>query len=355
VFFVGLIGRFGSDPVRPVLTPEDRTRGLLLMTFGKLQQVDIRTCWADEAREFTPWLASQEGIRLLSESLGMELALEGKEIAVGPYSADILARDLTTDAYVVIENQLEKTNHDHFGKALTYAAVLGAATVVWVARIFTEEHRKAVEWLNELTKGSLMFYGVELQVWKIGESEPAPRFEVVCGPNEVVRQAQAARDSEEHSETKQLQLRFWKDVRASLEATGKFRSLQSPRPQTWFEVALGRSGIHLSLSANTFDKRVDVQVYLNHRVADQALSQLLKVKSEIESEIGSPLEWNPNPNKKDKVIVLRRNGNIADQEQWPGLVAWVTEHTVKFHLAFAPRVAKLDLTAAAGPQEEDVQ
>jgi hypothetical protein len=260
----------------------------------------------------------------------MELAVEGREIAVGPYSADILARDLTTDAYVVIENQLEKTNHDHFGKALTYAAVLGASTVVWIARSFTEEHRKAVEWLNELTKGSLLFYGVELQVWKIGESRPAPRFEVVCGPNEVVREAQAARDSEEHSETRQLQLRFWKDVRVSLEATGKIRSLQSPRPQYWFDVALGRSGIHLSLLANTFDKRVGVRVYLNHTVADQALGQLLAVKPEIESEIGSSLEWNPNPDKKDKVIVLRRSGDIADPEQRPGLVAWVTAQTVKF-------------------------
>ena len=255
----------------------------------------------------------------------------------------------------MIETQLEKTNHDHFGKALTYAAVLGASTVVWIARAFTDEHRKAVEWLNELTKGSLLFYGVELQVWKIGDSQPAPRFEVVCSPNEIVRQAQEARDSEEHSETQQLQLRFWKDVRASLEATGKFRSLQSPRPQYWFEVALGRSGIHLSLFANTFDKRIGVRLYLNHRVAEPALQQLVPLRSEIESEIGAELEWNPNPGKKDKVIVLRRAGDIADQGQWSGLVQWITEQTVKFHRAFAPRLAKLDLSAAIGPQEEEAQ
>jgi hypothetical protein len=319
----------------------------MTLSFGKLQPLEIRTCWADEGRDFTPWLASPEGIRLLSESLGMELAVEGTEIPVGPYSADILARDLTSDAYVVIENQLEKTNHDHFGKALTYGAVLGATTVVWIARSFTEEHRKALEWLNELTKGSLMLYGIELQVWRIGNSEPAPRFEVVCSPNEIVRQAQQVRDLEEPSETQQLQLQFWKAVRSSLEAAGKFRTLQSPRPQYWFDVALGRSGIVLSLVANTFDKRVGVRVYLNGRVADQALAQLTLSKAEIEAEIGSHLNWNPNPNKKDKVISLQRDGDIAEKQQWDELVRWMTEYTIKFHQAFAPRVAKLVLSANA--------
>jgi hypothetical protein len=105
------------------------------VNFGKLECVDVRTCWLDEARDFTPWLATPEGIALLSDSIGMELTVENTEVPVGPYAADILARDLTTDAYVVIENQLEKTDHDHFGKALTYAAVLGASTVIWIASI----------------------------------------------------------------------------------------------------------------------------------------------------------------------------------------------------------------------------
>jgi hypothetical protein len=115
-----------------------------LPQFGKLEPVDLRKCWPDEARNFTPWLASQEAITLLGTTLGLELAFEGKEVPVGPYSADILARDLTTDKLVVIENQLEKTNHDHFGKVLTYAAVLEAATVVWIAKFFTDEHRKGL-------------------------------------------------------------------------------------------------------------------------------------------------------------------------------------------------------------------
>jgi hypothetical protein len=321
------------------------------VTFGKLEQTDIRKYWNDEARDFTPWLATPEGMELLSKSLGMDLAVEGTEVPVGPYSADILARDLATEGSVVIENQLEKTNHDHFGKALTYAAVLGATTVVWIARTFTEEHRKAVEWLNELTKGDLAIYGLELQVWRIGNSDPAPRLEVICGPNETVRQAQAALDSKGQSETRQLQYRFWEDVRASLEATGKFQSLRSPRPQYWYDMALGRSGIHLSLFANTWAKRVGVRIYLSHRVADQALLRLEPMKPEIESEVGAQLEWNPNPEKLDKIIVLRRPGDIGDPAQWHSLVEWMTESTVKMYQAFAPRVAQLNLNAVL-PEEE---
>src|SRR5688572_2308742 len=151
--------------------------------FGTLEPVDPRRCWPDEARHFTPWLGSHEGIALLGNSLGMELSVEGVEVPVGPYCADILARDLASQAFVVIENQLEKTDHDHFGKALTYAAVLGASTVIWIAPRFTEEHRKALEWLNEKTKGELLVYGVELQVWRIGTSPNAPRFEVIVAPN----------------------------------------------------------------------------------------------------------------------------------------------------------------------------
>lgn len=199
--------------------------------FAKLEPVELRTCWPDEARDFTPWLATHEGIALLGEALDMELSVEGVEVPVGPYSADILARDLTSDALVIIENQLEKTNHDHFGKLLTYCAVLGASSVIWIARSFTEEHKKAIDWLNEVAKGDLLLYGVELQAWRVGDSTPAPRFEVVSSPNEIVRQATIAREGEEFSETKQLQLEFWTEVRKQLAQTGTFSSLQKARGQ----------------------------------------------------------------------------------------------------------------------------
>lgn len=317
-----------------------------MTVFGSLESVELRTCWPDEARNLTPWVASPEGLKLLGSALGIDLACENCEVAVGPFNADIVARDLTSNALVVIENQLEKTNHDHFGKTLTYAAVLGAPTIVWIARSFTEEHRKAVEWLNELTKGDLLFYGVELQVWRIGSSAPAPRFEVVCGPNETVQEAARVREATE-SPARQNQLEFWTFVRERLQQTGEFSSLKSPRGQYWFDIALGRADVTLSLVANTWDKFVGLRVYLRSRVAAAVLNGLAPERQRIEDEIGSALEWNPFPDKMDKVIRLSRPGDIADRAQWPELADWLAQKAVAFKRTFGPRILALDLSAPA--------
>jgi hypothetical protein len=317
--------------------------------FGTLESVEPRTCWPDEARDLTPWVASDEGLKLLGAALDMDLACESCEVAVGPFSADILARDLSDNSFVVIENQLERTNHDHFGKTLTYAAVLGAKTVVWIAKVFTDEHRKAVEWLNELTKGDLQFYGVQLQVWRIGSSEPAPRFEIVCGPNEVVQTASRVKEATEASPTALLQQEFWTEVSAALKKSGQFSSIRAPRPQYWFDIAIGRANIWISLIATPTGRNVGIRLYMNSRVAGQALEQLGAERQQIEQEIGASLEWNPHPEKMDKVIRLNREGDISDRAQWPELVDWLTAKAIAFKQAFGPRVQKMDF--AAGPAE----
>jgi hypothetical protein len=132
---------------------------------GELKLLDVRTIWPTEPTHFTPWLAKEENIARLGEALGIELEVENTEVAVGPYSADILARDTSSGDYVVIENQLEKTNHDHLGKAITYASVLDATAVVWIARQFSDEHKKALDWLNDITSDDVAFYGVRVERW----------------------------------------------------------------------------------------------------------------------------------------------------------------------------------------------
>lgn len=313
------------------------------LELGALSRLDLRTCWPDEARDLTPWLASEPGLKLLADSLGLQLALEGKEVSVGPYSADILARDLDSNSLVVVENQLEKTNHDHLGKILTYGAVLGAEALVWIARTFTDEHHRALEWLNELTRGDLRLYAVELQLWRIGDSLPAPRFEVLTAPSEIVRQAVEAK---ERTETQQLQLEFWNTVRPALELTGKFASLKTPRHQNWFEIALGRADIFMSLAADTWGKRISVRVYLKERIADYALSQLGAQREQIEAEIGDSLEWNPRPTNRDKVIELSREGDIAERDRWPEFANWLATKAAAFRDAMVPRISKFPLPSA---------
>ena len=134
------------------------------MALSTLKQIPVRKQWPDEAKDFTPWLASKNGLALLSETLGMELELEDTEVWVGNYRADIVAKDTLTNEYVVIENQLTATNHDHIGKLFTYSASFGATTLVWTAERLREEHRQAIDWFNDITTDNIDFYGIEIEL-----------------------------------------------------------------------------------------------------------------------------------------------------------------------------------------------
>lgn len=152
---------------------------------GSIKKYKVRKVWSNEASEFTPWLAKPENMASLCDAVGIELEVENTEVAVGPYSADILAKDTMSNRYVVIENQLAKTNHDHLGKSITYASVLDASAVIWIATEFTDEHRRAFEWLNDNTTDDLSFFAVQLEVWQIDKSRPAVRFDVISRPANI--------------------------------------------------------------------------------------------------------------------------------------------------------------------------
>ena len=312
-------------------------------SLGQLSSVAVRSLWPNEAADFTPWLAREENMSRLGEALGLELEAEQIEVAVGPYSADILARDSAGD-YVIIENQLTKTNHDHLGKSITYASVLDARTVIWVAPRFTDEHRKALDWLNDHTTEEVSFYGVQVELWSIDKSLPAVRFNIISRPAEIVRQATASK-SRDLSDARQRQLDWWTAFRKALVASKIVGSTQTPGPRYWYDIALGRSGIYLSNTANTFDGRIGVRVYLHGKSGgDSALEQLSADREAIEREIGQPLQWNPNPEKKDKVIAIYHDVDLSDRKHWPEQIKWMLDMTKRFRNTFGPRAKDLDLT-----------
>ena len=320
---------------------------------GILKNVIIRKKWPDEGSDFTPWLAREDNIEMLSSALGLELQVENTEVSVGPYSADILAKDAGTDRYVVIENQLKRTNHDHLGKLITYGSVLDASAVVWIASEFTEEHKKALDWLNDHTSDEISFYGVILELWQIDDSKPAVRFNVISKPADIMRQTAITKASENLTDTKKLQLEFWTRFREKLMSKRKeIPSVQSARPQYWFDVSLGRSGIHLSNTANTSDNKSGVRVYIENKVASVALPQLLQMKEEIETEIGVGLEWDPNPENLDKTIGLKRDADLTKRNNWDEYLDWLTDMTIKFRKAFSKRVKSLDLTKRIGETQD---
>lgn len=303
------------------------------MELGILKSVSLRQKWSSEARDFTPWLANN--IAELNKALGLELEVENMEVAAGPYSADILAKDTGTDTYVVIENQIEKTNHDHLGKAITYASVLDASIIIWVAINFTEEHKKALDWLNDHTKDEISFFGVQVELWQIDDSRAAVRFNVVSRPNEAVRQAAMSKTTEELSEVRKFQYDFWLKFKDKLAKSKKIPSLQTPRPQYWFDVTLGKSGVHISNTCNTYESTVGARIYIYNKIADRVLPYLESRKEEIEKSIGQELVWDANPEARDKVISLIHTTDFGDKQKVEEALDWLVDITIKYRETFS--------------------
>ncbi len=318
---------------------------------GRLAPVDLRAHWLDEARDFTPWLAQGENLALLGDTIGLELELEGVEVRVGAFKADILAKEAGTGDYVLIENQLEKTNHDHLGKVVTYASGLGAKTVVWVAREISEEHRRAVDWLNEVTTDAVGFFALELELWSIGDSPPAPKFNLVSQPNEWAKVVSGGKSGREPTGAKLLQLDFWQNFVEFCRIEGISPNLRKPRPQHWYSFAIGRRGFIISLTTSTMKNRVGCEIYM--RSSDPAFLLLRAQKADIEAELGA-LEWQELPNKRAGRIAQYKRGDIEERSTWPELFEWLRERTEAFYRVFSPRIRALDLGQSGEEESEEI-
>lgn len=316
------------------------------LQLGRLERVTVRDFWADEARDFTPWLAQEENIALLGDIIRMELEIEEQERSVGPFRADILCKDTTDNHWVLIENQLERTDHTHLGQLVTYAAGLNAATIVWVADRFTEEHRAALDWLNEITAEEFRFFGLEVELWKIGDSPAAPKFNIVSKPNDWTSTvSRASRDLSigELTDLKRLQLDYWTKLWELLESRQSPIRGTKPRPQHWNNFAIGRSkfGMHSTMNTQKHFVRVEVSCRGPHATA---YFELLKQdQAAIESEIGATLDWQDLPTRKQtRIALIKPNTDPTDFSDWANQHAWIADQLVVFHRAFAPRIRDLD-------------
>ena len=307
------------------------------MKLIKQKQINPRKMWPNEALNFTPWLA--ENISELGEKIGMELEVVGKEVSVGPYSADILAKDINTENYVVIENQLEKTNHDHLGKSITYASALGAKTIIWIATDFTEEHKKALDWLNDNTNEDLAFWGIQLELWQISDDTASMRLNVVSTPSTNVKTIKNRTNVE--SESRILQLDFWTKFRDKLQSTKKIPSLQTPQPRYWYDVRIGRSNILISNTCNTEKHIVGIRLYIRSNVVDVYYPALLARKDEINKALGCEPEWDANPAAKDKTIALSHQTDLSDPIKVEEALDWLVKNTIIFHSVFSKEVKSI--------------
>ena len=318
-----------------------------LEALGRLIRVDLRDIWASEASDFTPWLAREENLSVLGETLGIDLELEAQEKAVGPFRADILCKDIGTGAWVLVENQLERTDHRHLGQLLTYASVLEAVTIIWISARFAEEHRSTLDWLNKITDESIRFFGLEVELWRIGSSPAAPKFNVVSKPNDWSRSvAQAARaiDETELSDVRIMQRDYWAAFHQVLQKLGgAISGKRKPQPQSWMAYPIGRSGMNLGTVMIRPKKRIRAELYLSTEYAKAFFHLLREQKADVEKEFGSPLGWEELPDRQDsRIAVYLDQADPEDREDWTRQHEWLAKSLNDMHRVFAGRVKVLD-------------
>ena len=321
---------------------------------GRLIKADIRDFWEDEARDFTPWLAREENISLLSDTVRMELEVEGTEIRVGPFEADILCRDTVTDKQVVIENQLEPTDHKHLGQLLTYAPGLNAVTAIWIAERFKDEHRAALDWFNEITPEEFSFFGLEIELWRIDNSPMAPKFNVVSHPNAWTKTVSRISPSGELTPTKQLYLEYWTELGDLLEQRDGVINPVEAWARNWLGFGVGRSHFSLDATINKREKWICVGLTLRGPDAKPHFYLLEQDKVDIEGEIGTELEWEGRPGRKQSYISLSSQDEIdlEDRSDWDRQHEWLCNKLEIFHKVFSPRVEALDASDYVSEEDE---
>jgi hypothetical protein len=308
--------------------------------FGRLEAVQLRKYWRDEARDFTPWLAREENLTLLGEAIGMNLERVAVEQYIGPFRADIIARE--EDVEVIIENQLDATDHKHLGQLMVYAANRGSGVIVWITRQVTDEYRKVIDWLNDKTDVS--FFALEVELWRIGNSPVAPKFNVVCEPNEFARTVRST-GSGEVSETAQLQLEFWTGL---VELMSELDSSFNPPKigaHHWCDLRIGTSRGHVGLTALR-SGRLSCELYIGHSQSSLIFEQLEAQRAPIEAELGleGQLDWQPLPEKKScRIALYKETGSLDDRDQWPASYTWMLDWAEKFKAAFAQRIKDIVL------------
>lgn len=289
------------------------------MGIGKLKEVDIRELWKHEQYDFSEWLSKKENIENLNEILGLTLIDISKETYVGAYRCDLFAKDETTGIKVIIEHQLEVSNHDHLGKIITYASGLDAKVVVWIVKEAREEHRSAIEWLNNNTNSNVKFFLIEIHAYKIGESDPAPMFQVVEQPNDFIKNNKSTNRDESMNKSQSQRIEFWNQFNNVVIERGKPFNIRKATTDHWYNVAIGTSDAHIDITLVNKDSLIGVELYITDN--KELFDKLYEKKEEIERDLGFSLDWRRLDNSKASRIVYHIKGlNFDDHSNYNELM-----------------------------------
>ncbi len=338
--------------------------------FGELKKVPLRGIWSHEAHDFTPWLA--ENIEALGVALGLELELTGREASVGGFSADLLAKDLNSSRTVVIENQLSQTDHDHLGKLPTYAAGFDASIVIWIFEEIRDEHRQALEWLNERTNTETHFFGVEVEILKIDDSKPAVNFKPIVFPNEwqKSKRQQISTNISPKDEKYQSYFQFhyptlaiesvvvsskdegyqsyFQGLICYLEAKGILTGGHAGRSKNRysFPSRISNPGIPKISYRVAFPKvgkvsKASASIYIEGEDKNLLFDALGSRKAEITSKFGGQLEWECLDERKHATISVYRDGGIGSSDsELEEIREWHIENLLKLKEVFTPEIER---------------
>ena len=302
-----------------------------MTNLGTLKEItDLRSIWPHEALNFTPWVA--ENVDLLADAVGLDITVDETESSVGDFNVDIYASETGTDRKIIIENQLEDTDHDHLGKLITYASGKGADVVIWVVKHAREEHKAAVEWLNNHTDDKIGVFLCEIKLFQIGDSQIAPAFTVVERPNDWTKEI---RKTASANSTQQQRLEYWQAFNDYAFSDANFSRIFNKRKPTtdhWMDFSIGSSACHIAVSQIQKRKAVDVELYINDD--KELFKSLFAHKDEIEKNMEMELEWKELPERKASRILIEKTVDLDDRATWPEQFDYIMDTCIKMKRAF---------------------
>lgn len=299
------------------------------MKLGKIEDVALRNIWPNEARDFTPWLAEQDNLDFLGEIIGLNLVEPEQEVSVGSFSADIHCKIENDNRTVIIENQIESSNHDHLGKTIVYASGVDASVIVWIVKNARPEHVSAVEWLNDHTDSDIGFFLLEIHAIKIGISEPAPQFKIIAQPNEYMKSVKTGGDKE-LTRSQLGRYEFWTQMNTYIEESGIRLAKRKPNYDHWYDFKLGSSKYHLTVNLLDGENKIRVALWISND--KKIFDSLYANKEAIESVYGSTLEWDRKDLQKASWVADYIPGfSYDDQSNWRELQEQVIAKVLEFN------------------------
>ncbi len=302
---------------------------MAIAKLGVMKEFDIRSLWNHEQYDFSEWLSQEENLQLLNNAIGLSISEVEKEVYVGAYRCDIVGIDEDTRDRIIIENQLEQSNHEHLGKIITYASGLDASIIVWIVKDAREEHRSAVEWLNNNTGKKINFFLIEIHAYKIDDSLPSPMFEVVEKPNDFIKNVKGQTGTSECNRLHSERLDFWTRFNEILIEKGKPFNVRKASTEYIYHIAIGDSGAYVSFNLDNKDGYVVLEFHIKNN--KQLFNQLELSKSEIEDDLNLKLDWQRLDNRKVSKIMYKIPGlNFDDHSNYDSLMAEMIDKGVLF-------------------------